>query len=131
MLWRGPLLAAAGLLTLWTMVILLALPAINHVRSYAAIAQAAGAQIAAAGPRDACVATRHLPAAERAVFAYHGALKLVPPQAAADCRWLLTRDQARSALDDEPPGAPWELVWQSRWPPRSDDAFRLYRRGAP
>jgi 4-amino-4-deoxy-L-arabinose transferase-like glycosyltransferase len=131
MLWRGPLLAAAGLLTLWTMVILLALPAINHVRSYAAIAQAAGAQIAAAGPRDACVATRHLPAAERAVFAYHGALKLVPPQAAADCRWLLTRDQARSALDDEPPGAPWELVWQSRWPPRSDDAFRLYRRSAP
>ncbi|MFN7573264.1 MAG: hypothetical protein ACK5TK_17785, partial [Betaproteobacteria bacterium] len=131
MLWRGPLLAAAGLLTLWTMAILLALPALNYVRSHASIAQAAGAQIAATGPRDACVATRHMPAAERAVFAYHGALKLVPPQAAGGCDWLLTRDQTRSALDDEPPGAPWALVWQSRWPPRSDDVFRLYRRGAP
>jgi hypothetical protein len=131
MLWRGPLLAASGLLTLWLMATLLALPAINHVRSYAAVAQAAGAHLAAAGAREACVATRFMPAAERAVFAYHGALRLAPPAQAATCDWLLMRDTARSALDDEPPGEDWTMVAQLRWPPRPDEVFRLYRRNAP
>jgi 4-amino-4-deoxy-L-arabinose transferase-like glycosyltransferase len=128
MLWRGPLLAASGLLTLWVIAMLLALPGLNHVRSYAPLARAAAAQLAAAGARDACVATRFVPAAERSVFAYHGGLRFAPPAQAAACGWLLTRDLGRSELDDEAPGAGWSPFWEGRWPARPDEVFRLYRR---
>lgn len=131
MLWRGPLLAAGGLLSLWVMAMALALPMVDHVRSHAPLARAAGARLAAAHSANDCVATRFVSRGERAVFAYHGGLRFTPPAASADCRWLLQRDLARSALDDAQPGADWSLVWEGRWPARPDPTFRLYQRRGP
>jgi 4-amino-4-deoxy-L-arabinose transferase-like glycosyltransferase len=128
MLWRGPLLAASGLLTLWAIAMLLALPGLNYVRSYAPLARALAAQLMAAEGDADCVATRRVPAAQRVLFAYHGHLRLAAPDAAGSCRWLLVRDLARAARTEEPPGSAWTFAWEGRWPARPDEVFRLYRR---
>ncbi len=126
-LWRGPMLAAAGLTMFWVLANLLYLPAVNYSRSYAGIAHQVAEQIEKSGGSPCVFAHRLLPA-HRAVFALHGGLRFVRPEQEADCQVALHRDSRGSRLDDEPPPGPWQLIWEGTWPTRQDETFRLYRR---
>lgn len=129
MLWRGPLLAAGGLLTLWALLVLLFAPAVNYNRSYAPIAREIADWIEAEGGRAACVEPRRLLPPHRALFAFHGGLRF--GSSTERCAFLLERESRRSAFDDERAAAPWELVWEGRFLPRPDEILRLYRRTGP
>jgi len=128
MLWRGPMLAAAGLTMLWVLANLLYLPAVNYSRSYAGLAREVADQIRKTGGSPCVFAHRLLPA-HRAVFELHGGMRFVRPEQEADCTVALHRDSRGSRLDDEPPPGPWQLIWEGSWPTRQDEVFRLYRRG--
>jgi 4-amino-4-deoxy-L-arabinose transferase-like glycosyltransferase len=128
MLWRGPVLNAAGLTMLWVLVNALFMGAFNYSRTYAALAQQVAQQVQALGAGE-CVATHRLLPAHRALFAWHGGLRFVAPEDEAACPVALHRDSRRSRLDDEPPPGDWSPVWEGAWPARPDEVFRLYRRG--
>lgn len=128
-LWRGPLLAAAGLTALWFMLNVLFLPAINHARSFKPLAQTIRAQVdGAAVAAPACVLAHQLRPAHRAMLAYHGGIRF--GTARDDCPLALQRDRRRTQLDDAPPPGEWRLVWEGRWPPRPEETYRLFRRAA-
>jgi hypothetical protein len=127
MLWRGPLLAAAGFLMLWLLAVLLFLPAVNYNRSYAPIAREIAARIKETVGADACVEPYYLYASHRAMLAYHGAIHF-QRAGDAECPLLLHRDSRRTHLDDEPPPGDWQVIWEGRWPARPDELLRLYRR---
>ncbi len=127
MLWRGPLLAGAGFLTLWLLAVLLFLPAVNYNRSYAPIAHEIAARIKETAGADACVEPYFLYPSHRAMLAYHGAIRFQRP-GEAECPLLLHRDSRRTHLDDEPPPGEWQVIWEGRWPARPDELLRLYRR---
>lgn len=127
-LWRGPALAASGLVTLWVAFSALFLDAVDHRRSFAGVARAAAAEIARAAPADACVLAHQMRPSHRAVFAFHGGIRF----AAAgddDCPLALHRDLAGSLLDDGMPAGQWTELWQGHRPGRPDESIRLYRRG--
>jgi 4-amino-4-deoxy-L-arabinose transferase-like glycosyltransferase len=126
-LWRGPLLVAVGLTTLWFLLNAVFLPAINYNRSYAPLALAIKRQIDAVAGPQACVVAHQMPPAHRAVLAYHGGIRFA--EGHADCPLALHRDSRRTQLDDAPPPGDWRLIWEGRWAARPDETFRLYRRG--
>lgn len=128
MMWRGAVLAAAGLVMLWLLLTLLFLPAINFNRTYAPIAARIAERLAQEGAGDACVASRGLSAGHRAMIAFHGRIRFEHASDAAPCEYLLQRQPRRSLIDD-PPGPEWVPLWEGRWPARPDEVFRLYRRG--
>jgi hypothetical protein len=126
-LWRGPMLAATGLVTLWVTFSSLFIDSIDHRRSFAAVARAVAAEIAGAGLENDCVVAHHLRLSHRAVFAYHGAIRFA---AANDrnCAFALHRDVVSSLLDDGFPPGQWTEVWSGNRPGRFDEMIRLYRR---
>jgi 4-amino-4-deoxy-L-arabinose transferase-like glycosyltransferase len=126
-LWRGPALAATGMVALWVAFSALFLAAVDHRRSFAAVARDAASEAARAAPPGACVLAHHFRPSHRAVFAYHGGVRF----AAADdhdCPLALHRDLAGSLLDDAPPPGQWIEVWQGHRPGRPDETIRLHRR---
>jgi 4-amino-4-deoxy-L-arabinose transferase-like glycosyltransferase len=126
-LWRGPMLAATGLVMLWVSFSSLFLHAVDHRRSFAPLAQAVATEIARDAGADACVLAHHLRPSHLAVFAYHGRLRLAGRDD-PDCPFALHRDLAGSLLDDGPPPGRWTQLWQGHRPGRSDEVIRLYRR---
>jgi 4-amino-4-deoxy-L-arabinose transferase-like glycosyltransferase len=125
-LWSGPLIAAAGLVTLWVAFSALFLAAVDHRRSFAGVARQAAEAARAALP-EACVLAHQLRPSHRAVFAYHGGIRF----AAGDdgsCPLALQRDLAGSLLDDGLPPGQWTAIWQGHRPGRPDEVIRLYRR---
>lgn len=126
-LWRGPALAATGLVSLWVAFSALFLNAVDHRRSFAGIARAAAAEIARNGPADACVIAHHLRPSHRAVLAFHGGIRFAGSDF-PDCPFALHRDLAGSLLDDSQPPGQWIETWQGHRPGRSDEVIRLYRR---
>ncbi|HEU0200202.1 MAG TPA: glycosyltransferase family 39 protein [Burkholderiaceae bacterium] len=128
MLWRGPVLAAAGLTALWALLNALFLPAVNYNRTFAGIAQQAAAQLVSAGRPDACVVAHHLLPAHRILFAFHGGIRFAPPGGAQSCPFALHRDTQRTHLDDEPPPGSWTPLWEGQWPTRREETIRIYRR---
>ena len=125
-LWRGPLLAAVGLTTLWFLLNVLFLPSINYNRSYQPLAREIRLQIDQAAGAGACVIAHQLRPAHRAMLSYHGGIRFAT--AREDCMLALHRDSRRSQLDDAPPAGDWRVIWEGRWAARPDETFRLYRR---
>jgi hypothetical protein len=125
-LWRGPLLLAVGMTTLWLLLNALFLPAINYSRSYAPLARAIRQQIVSAGGAAACVYGYRLRPAHRALLAYHGGIRF--SRGNEECDLVLQRDQRNTGLDDAPPAGDWRVVWEDRWAARPNEVFRLYRR---
>jgi len=126
-LWRGPILAATGLVSLWVAFSSLFVAAIDHRRSFASVAQAAAEAIANSGRPDACVVPHHLRASHLAVFAYHGGIRFARP-ADRDCPFALHRDVADSLLDDTRPPGDWVEIWSGNRPGRVGETLRLYQR---
>jgi len=128
-LWRGPVLAATGLVTLWVAFSSLFLDAVDHRRSFSALARAAAAQITASGKADDCVLAHHLRPSHRAVFAFHGGIRFAAG-GDADCPFALHRDVAGSLLDDGLPSGRWTELWSGHRPGLPDEVIRLYRRSS-
>jgi 4-amino-4-deoxy-L-arabinose transferase-like glycosyltransferase len=126
-LWRGPALAATGMVALWVAFSALFLAAVDHRRSFAVVAQAAASEAARAAPPGACVLAHHFRPSHRAVFAYHGGIRFAAADG-RDCPLALHRDLAGSLLDDAPPPGQWTEVWQGHRPGRPDETIRLHRR---
>ena len=126
-LWRGPALAATGLVTLWVAFVSLFLGTVDHRRSFAQVARSVASEIARHGQPDDCVLAQHLRASHLAVFAYHGGLRFAS-SAQRDCAFALQRDVAGSLLDDAPPPGQWSEVWQGHRPGLDHEVIRLYRR---
>jgi hypothetical protein len=126
-MWRGPMLAATGLVTLWVSFSSLFLPAVDHRRSFAPVARAVAAEIARHGRPGDCVLAHHLRPSHRAVFAFHGGLHFAG-QDDRDCRFALHRDLAASLFDDGRPDGLWTETWRGHRPNRPDEVILLYRR---
>lgn len=126
-LWRGPMLAATGLVALWVTFAALFQAAVDHRRSFAPLARAAAEQIARSATPRACVLANHLRPSHLAVFAFHGGIRFAGPSD-LDCPYALHRDLADSLLDDTPPAGRWIEVWRGNRPGRADEVIRLYRR---
>jgi 4-amino-4-deoxy-L-arabinose transferase-like glycosyltransferase len=127
-LWRGPALAATGLVTLSVALSSLFLDAVDHRRSFASLARTAADEMARSGGKsDDCVLAHHLRPSHRAVFAFHGAIRFASGLD-QDCGFALHRDMAGSLLDDSPPPGQWTEIWQGHRPGLPHEMIRLYRR---
>jgi 4-amino-4-deoxy-L-arabinose transferase-like glycosyltransferase len=126
-LWRGPILAATGLIMLWVAFSSLYLGAVDHRRSFAPLARAAAAEIARSDAPDGCVIAQHLRPSHRGVLAYHGGIRFARRDD-AECPFALQRDLAGSLLDDSLPAGRWLEIWQGSRPGRPDELIRLFRR---
>jgi 4-amino-4-deoxy-L-arabinose transferase-like glycosyltransferase len=128
-LWRGPLLAAAGVSAIWLQVNLLYLPGLNYVFSFQPFAHDIAAQLQQQNLGDTCVLTQQVPQSERAVLAISGHVRFARDGRHDDCRVALTHDVHRSSLDDmAPPGqaGSWQLVWETRRRFKPDEHWQLW-----
>ncbi|MBC7500470.1 MAG: glycosyltransferase [Herminiimonas sp.] len=125
-LWRAVVLSSGGVVLCWLLIMTLWLPWANYKLSYAAVAQ----QIAIAlPPSPQCVDTDVGPA-QRASFAYFGAVPFARGQNGM-CDFLLLQDNNRSSKDAsliQRSGDQWRLVWEGRRASDRDERFRLYQR---
>jgi len=130
-LWRGPMLAAAGVTVLWITAVLLFLPTVNYLFSYRGFAIEVAAQLNARGLGSGCVQAHRIPPAERAMLAYYGRIRFGNETTPETCRFALHREARRSALDEDPPpglrGA-WELSWEGRRRVHPDERWRIWTR---
>jgi 4-amino-4-deoxy-L-arabinose transferase-like glycosyltransferase len=126
-LWRGPALAATGLVALWVAFVSLFLGAVDHRRSFAEVARSAAAEISRHGHPGDCALPHHLRPSHLAVFAYHGPIRFASG-ADRDCAFALHRDLAGSLLDDAPPPGHWTEIWQGHRPGAPHETIRLYHR---
>lgn len=130
-LWRAVVLSSGGVILCWLLLTTLWLPWINYSKSYAGVAQ----QIAAKLPANhSCIDTNIGPA-QRASFAYFGALHFAKFHQKTSCNFLLLQDSVKRKHDDAI--APvfqdrqWQLLWSGRRPSDRDERFRLYVRKSP
>jgi len=122
-MWRSVILSSGGIVLAWCLLMTLWLPAGNHRKTYRDAAQQAGLVVSV---RHGCVATLGLDVAQRATFAYFGALRLDDTR--PDCEWLLVADRANAPLDpSEVPGT-WRQAWRGQRPVDRLEQFRLFRR---
>lgn len=125
-LWRAVVLSTGGLVLCWLLLMTLWLPWLNYGQSYAPVAQ----KIAAALP-DAyrCVQTDGVGPAQRASFAYLGAVKFARDDGSR-CEFLLVQDGGlrRGGGQLKAVHGPVTLLWQGRRAADRHEFFRLYRR---
>ena len=115
---------AAGITLIWVLLNMFALPAVDHVRSYRAVANTILSQLPV---NRKCVASFGLGDAQRASFDYFVQLRFIPQNEvkAGACDWLLTQ-----GTKDRPPAvdAQWQAVWEGSRPADRTEQLRLYRR---
>lgn len=123
---RAVLNWAIGMVLLWTLVSTIWLPYLDSRRSYRVVAEALRTQL----PAGACVASRNLGGAQRALFAYFAQLETLREEAGrgADCPLLLVQ-LGRNDIDSPAPEG-WEPVWQGARRGDETEKFVLYRRSA-
>jgi 4-amino-4-deoxy-L-arabinose transferase-like glycosyltransferase len=130
-LWRGPMLAAAGVTIAWTAANLLFLPAVDYVFSYRSFAVEVAHELHARGLAKGCVQAHRIPLAERAILAYYGGIRFDRAGSEETCALALHRESRHSTLDsDAPPGVRgmWELSWEGRRRARPDERWRIWVR---
>jgi len=105
------------LMTLW-------LPLLESNMSYRHLTSVRAA-LPAAG---SCVASLGLGEPQRAMFHVYGGLKTIrlEEHKEANCDWILLQSDLRDKVQPEPPGGPWELVWQNVHSRK--ESFRLFRK---
>jgi len=130
-MWRGPLLAAAGVTVVWIAANLLYLPAVDYIFSYRTFAREVAEQLQARGLGDGCVQAHRIPLAERAIIAYYGRIRFDRAGSSETCRLALHRESRRSTLDNDPPPGVrgmWEQVWEGRRKASPDERWRIWQR---
>jgi 4-amino-4-deoxy-L-arabinose transferase-like glycosyltransferase len=128
MLWRGPVLAAAGLTAMWVLVATLYRDALEYNRGMEPTASVLGDQVRRLAG-NGCVQAHHLPAGMRAMLAYHGGIRFSRQGDDSEtCPLVIQRDSQRTHLDDAPPLGDWQLAYEATRRARFDDVFRLWIR---
>ncbi len=133
-LWRGPMLAAAGVVAAWTTANLLYLPAVDYIFGYRSFSVGLATELRTRGwTGHGCVDAIHVPLAERAIVAYYGRIPFRRDgESAADCRFALQYVPHGRAAVDLPPfvglGAAWHPVWEGRRRPRPQEIWRIWER---
>jgi 4-amino-4-deoxy-L-arabinose transferase-like glycosyltransferase len=126
-LWRAVVLSSGGLILLWVMLMTLFLPELNYSKSYAGVAR----QIAASLPATSACIESNVGPAQRASFAYYGALPFAAP-GAAQCSLRLLQDSVKIKDNKEAMlphgGGEWKLLWEGRRQSDRDERFRLYQK---
>jgi 4-amino-4-deoxy-L-arabinose transferase-like glycosyltransferase len=125
-LWRAVVLASAGLVLTWFLLMTIWLPVFNYRKTYRDLAL----QVAATIPPDSgCIDSYGLQLPQRASFGYFAKLRFARDYAEAQtCRWALIEDHAESRLSAMPAQQGWRLVWEGRRPPDRNERFRLFKR---
>jgi 4-amino-4-deoxy-L-arabinose transferase-like glycosyltransferase len=124
-LWRGALLSAAGVTSLWLIAVALFLPAVDYNRSYRALSQQVGSRV----PAGECVAAVGVSPPMRALVAFYGNVRFAREGQPGRCRFALQAKYRRASAAPLPvdPDGSWNLVWEGRRPVRSDETWRLWR----
>ena len=118
---------AAGITLVWVLPNLLALSAVNHVRTYRGVAAELSAQLPVS--RN-CISAQELGDAQRALLDYFADLRFLPATdpAAGRCEWHLTQG-TRERVPVVAGPAPAAMVWEGARPGDNVERLRLYRRG--
>lgn len=130
-LWRGPMLAAAGVIIAWIVANALFLPAVDYIFSYRAFSLEIASQLKARGLGQGCVQAHRVPLPERAMIAYYGKIRFDRDGSAETCRFALHHVSRRSTLDNDPPPGVrgmWELAWEGHRRVRPDEQWRIWER---
>jgi 4-amino-4-deoxy-L-arabinose transferase-like glycosyltransferase len=126
-LWRAVVLSSGGLILIWILLLTLFLPELNYSKSYASVARQIAQKLP---PNVSCIETNVGPA-QRASFAYFGALPFNGVEGGR-CDMLLLQDSIKlkdyTEIERQYRGRQWTLVWEGRRPSDRDERFRLYRR---
>ncbi len=122
--WRGSTHWAVGMLSLWGLLMLLWLPALDYGRSYRPVAEDLAAQLS---KHRGCVAAVGVGPSQSAAFFYFQQLRLQRNDASDDptCTMLLVQSNTR--LPEPELDRAWQAVWQGRRASDRDELFRLYR----
>lgn len=115
----------AGVTVIWAVANALALPAVDHVRSYRALALSVKAQRVT---DERCTASRGVADAIRASFDYFAGIRLtaVGAPGAARCAWLLTQGTRERASEVD--HTQWTLRWEGARAGDKVERLRLYQR---
>ena len=124
-LWRSVILSSGGMVLAWSLLMTLWLPAGNHRKTYRDVAQQAGLVVS---PAHGCVSTLGMDVAQRASFAYFGALGLDDRR--DDCEWLLVADRVSAPVDPALVRGEWRQAWRGQRPVDREERFTLFRRVA-
>jgi len=133
-LWRGPLLAAAGTTMLWSVMVALFMPAFDYTQSHRDLALEIARHVtwrSGDGISGDCLQAHRIPLPQRALIAFHGALRFGRGDDGEACSLALQRISGTTVLDeDPPPGHPgsWRLIWEGHRPARPAETWRLWQR---
>ena len=133
-LWRGPLLAAAGTTMLWSVMVALFMPAFDYTQSHRDLAQDIARHVpwrSSDASSGDCLQAHRIPLPQRALIAFHGALRFGRGDDGEACSLALQRISGTTVLDeDPPPGRPgsWRLIWEGHRPARPGETWRLWQR---
>lgn len=123
-LWRAVVLSSGGVILCWLLLATLWLPWINYNKSYASVAREIAENIP---DRHLCVDT-NVGLAQRASFAYFGAIRFSGLTNQEKCSYLLLQD---SVPKRNRPVSPeymngMKLLWDGNRPSDRTERFRLY-----
>jgi MFS family permease len=115
---------AAGITLIWVLLNSLALPGVDHVRSYR---QPISEVTRLINERPTCVIGVEIGDPQRAMFDYFSQMRFVVPQSstAAHCKWMLIQGTKSHTPDV---ATIWTLAWEGARPAERVEQFRLYRR---
>ncbi|CAG0961990.1 hypothetical protein BURK1_00763 [Burkholderiales bacterium] len=123
---RAVLNWAIGVTLLWALVSTIWLPYIDSRRSYRVVAESLRGEV----PAGACVASRNLGDAQRALFAYFAQVETMREEAGAGAQCPLLLVQLGRNDFDAPPPDGWTPSWEGRRRGDDTEKFILYRRSA-
>jgi 4-amino-4-deoxy-L-arabinose transferase-like glycosyltransferase len=122
--WRGTSHWAAGIITLWGVVVALWLPAIDYGKSYRPMVE----DLARHLPKEhGCITGERLgPAQIASLYYFSGILTLKPGTGkASSCNLLLV--QTANQEEQISPGSGWKKIWEGRRASDRHEHFRLYQ----
>lgn len=117
--WRAAVRWTAGLTAMWGVLVALWMPWIDYGKTYRGVMRSLRTVL----PKDACVASRNVGLAQRALVDYFTGVHLRTTDR-GECRWLMVQGSARH----EAAPAGWTHVWEGHRPGDRSERLRLYRR---
>lgn len=114
---------AIGITCVWTLLMTLWLPMIDHARSYQQVFTSLKQALPA---KFACVTSSHMGSAQRDLLYYYADLKTQPFETVQrlDCDLYLIQNDRNHQID---PGADWKQIWHSKRAAERHESFRLFK----
>ncbi len=133
-LWKSVAFSSSGLVMVWVLLATLAMPWLNHTRSYEAAGKALNRSIP---PETTCVRAIDLPASARGAMYYYARVPFVPERAAfknVNCPYVLTQERTlklNTRVNGKPTvewqGQTWQVIWTGERVSERSNALMLLR----